>query len=259
MIHLLHFRGGEKELDGFLSSWLDGLKSYRSAAYFQRKFPQGRLTSGPAAERRRQSAGAWALLEQVLRREYALELAALEIGETVHKKPVCISCPPLFFNLSHCDGLAACIVADRPVGVDCETVRPFSKGVMERVCSPAEQGGILTAQEPEQAFYQHWTLKESFVKAVGTGLSFSLRRAAFLFNEKDICLRLEGPGRPEEEVFLRQYPRRTFGLHHSPPGYWVAGCALCEGIEPSEKLQLLSQLCLWRPADLAQGTPPELL
>lgn len=254
MIHLLHFEEEETQLEGLLLPWLDSQKSWRSAAYFQRKFSRAGASSGPAAVRRRQSAGAWALLEQVLLQERGLKLADLEIGETSHRKPVCLSDPGLCFSLSHCEGLVACVVADGPVGVDCESPRAFLRGVAERVCSPAELEEILAAADSEEAFCRHWTLKESLAKAVGTGLSLSLRRAAFFLADDTIRLELERPLRPEEEALLRCWPHPAFALHRFSPGYWVAGCALVggsEAVQPASRV--LDGIVLWTLKDLAKG------
>ena len=83
------------------------------------------------------------------------------------------------FSASHSDGLAGIAVArDRLVGLDLERIRPLPDllDLADRVCSPTEYAGLQSVAEPErgEAFLRLWTRKESYVKALGTGLSMPL-------------------------------------------------------------------------------------
>jgi 4'-phosphopantetheinyl transferase len=92
--------------------------------------------------------------------------------------------PPLCFNLSHTRGLVVCLVAlGRDVGVDVEPVdRPApSIGLAERYFAPAEVARLrrLAPAEFASTFLDLWTLKESYIKARGMGLSLPLADFAF--------------------------------------------------------------------------------
>lgn len=92
-----------------------------------------------------------------------------------------------YFNLTHCRGLAACIVGNAECGVDAEPLgRHVPAGVMRRVCSPEEQAFLKSCGKDPDAFFRLWTLKESYVKAIGMGLAFPLREAAFLPGEEGL-------------------------------------------------------------------------
>ena len=76
------------------------------------------------------------------------------------------------FNVSHSERLVACAVSPRAIGVDAEKVFAPDYAVLQRVCSPGEKrlvrgGAFLSASA---AFTLIWTLKESYLKALGTGL-----------------------------------------------------------------------------------------
>ena len=92
----------------------------------------------------------------------------------------------LRFNLSHADGLIACaITLQRDVGVDVEPVGR-STDVLDlapRVFSPRELDDLhrLDANEQRQRFFALWTLKESYIKARGMGLSLPLDKFTFTF------------------------------------------------------------------------------
>lgn len=83
------------------------------------------------------------------------------------------------FSASHSDGLAGVAVArDRLVGLDLERIRPVPDllDLANGVCSPAEYAGLQSVAEPDrgETFLRLWTRKESYVKAIGAGLSMPL-------------------------------------------------------------------------------------
>lgn len=107
---------------------------------------------------------------------------------------------PLSFNLSHAHGLVACAVssgrthgsgptprgsAPMPVmvGLDVELVTRTTewRGIASRYFSSTELAQIDRAPAPERAirFFELWTLKEAFAKALGVGLSQSLDASIF--------------------------------------------------------------------------------
>lgn len=81
------------------------------------------------------------------------------------------------FNLSHSEGMAALAASyEARIGVDIEFIRPLTLNEMAWPLSEAEQATLATIDEPERtrAFFRYWTLKEAFIKAVGTGVSLPL-------------------------------------------------------------------------------------
>lgn len=94
------------------------------------------------------------------------------------------------FNVSH-QGDYAVLAAEagRQVGVDVmKTSRPGSSSVQEffrimnRQFTDLEWTNIRKAGsdwDQLDMFYRHWALKESFIKAIGTGLGFDLQRVEF--------------------------------------------------------------------------------
>lgn len=88
------------------------------------------------------------------------------------------------FNLSHCDGLIAIQIEDGvEVGVDVERIRP-----MEHLMQLAgrffaqpevEELRLIPEVDRRDRFFQYWTLKESYIKARGLGLSLGLDRFWF--------------------------------------------------------------------------------
>lgn len=102
------------------------------------------------------------------------------------------------FNLSH-QGDYAVLAAEQglQVGVDImKTVLPGSGSVAEffrimtRQFTASEWSVIRSAGSEHRqlsAFYRHWALKESFIKAIGTGLGFNLQRVEFHLSSEPLA------------------------------------------------------------------------
>ncbi len=90
------------------------------------------------------------------------------------------------FNLSHTRRLVVLAVADDfTVGVDTEDTlaRTAPLEIAERFFAPEEVAALCAlplAEQPER-FFRYWTLKESYIKARGMGLSIPLDQFAFDF------------------------------------------------------------------------------
>jgi 4'-phosphopantetheinyl transferase len=83
------------------------------------------------------------------------------------------------FNVSHTRGLVVCVLSvAREVGVDAEAM-DLQSGHLEIAqghFAPSEIADLQLLAETMRAdrFYEYWTLKESYVKARGVGLSLPL-------------------------------------------------------------------------------------
>uniref|UniRef100_A0A8C5CN03 L-aminoadipate-semialdehyde dehydrogenase-phosphopantetheinyl transferase n=1 Tax=Gadus morhua TaxID=8049 RepID=A0A8C5CN03_GADMO len=109
---------------------------------------------------------------------------------TTHTPPLSREAQRWSFNISH-QGEYAVLAAEQglQVGVDVmKTTMPGSSSVsqffriMTRQFTEYEWSVIQSSGSERQqlaAFYRHWALKESFIKAIGTGLGFNLQRAEF--------------------------------------------------------------------------------
>ncbi|WP_367567468.1 4'-phosphopantetheinyl transferase superfamily protein [Lacrimispora sp.] len=93
-----------------------------------------------------------------------------------HGKPYLKDFPHIHYNISHTEGLAACGLGESSLGIDVERIRPFPDRVAERVFSSAEKRRMkeLPQEERDSYFFRIWTLKESYVKALGCGITVPL-------------------------------------------------------------------------------------
>ena len=95
----------------------------------------------------------------------------------------------LEFNLSHSGDLVVYAMSDRPVGIDIERVRSMDlAGIIQRFFAPTEFTAWqkLSATDQEAAFFRAWTVKEAYLKAIGTGLHTPL-------SEVEVSMDLEHP------------------------------------------------------------------
>lgn len=112
-----------------------------------------------------------------------------------HGKPYLRDFPQIHFNISHTDGMAVCGIGSSPLGIDIEAERPYREKVLRRVLSEAERRRLEELPEAERSrrFFSIWTLKESYVKAKGFGLTVPLTDISFeLEDEGNITCSVPG-------------------------------------------------------------------
>lgn len=200
------------------------------------------------------SLGAGLLLNLALAREApeVLRPPRIRLGE--YGKPYLAEGAP-FFSLSHSGEYAACAVGAAEVGLDIEEVGMadadaarscFAPGELQRVM-PGEDAarscfapGELWRDMPDgarvdaEAFCRLWTLKESFIKRIGTGLSLDPLDFEIPDGQP---LRVRHP-QDAQDFYLK--------LYEELPGYKLALCAaggrFPDRVEFVERGELLAAL-----------------
>lgn len=124
------------------------------------------------------------------------------------------------FSLSHAGDYVAVAVDTLPVGIDIERNRPYKASLAKRYFSKEEQ-------ELPLPFTQIWTLKESFLKVTGMGLSFGLDTFSVIRDPNETA--------GEEQELTSFLYRQDFDDHHyagrllpAPDGYAFSVCFLLE-------------------------------
>lgn len=116
---------------------------------------------------------------ELLVRKYFSELPgmshqAVRFTTGPYGKPYAANLPDVHFTVSHAGRWVVAAFAGLPVGIDVEQVQlPIDPAVPNLVMSAAELLEYVRLRDEEKGayFYRVWTLKESFVKALGAGLS----------------------------------------------------------------------------------------
>ncbi len=119
------------------------------------------------------SLGAELLLQYALQKR-GIERESFSFAYGEHKKPYLQGVSMPYFNLSHSgDFVVVAISATAEVGVDIEEIKEFREGVLKKVFTEKEIAYIKNQPDQNQACYQQWSLKESVIKAIGTGFSLA--------------------------------------------------------------------------------------
>jgi 4'-phosphopantetheinyl transferase len=146
----------------------------------------------------------------------------------LHGKPALAgSDAALRFNLAHADAIAVCAVVSgcEEIGVDVERVRPMAEveAVARTVLSPRELAHFhaLPAAARLHAFYEAWTRKEAFVKALGCGLSRPLDSFDVAFGPGERARLLRSLADPSETT--------RFTLHAFEPEAGYVGAVAMSG------------------------------
>ena len=109
------------------------------------------------------------ILQDLLREHYGIE-GDLVFSYNEHGKPMLKEVSNIHFSISHCKEAIAVAVADRPVGIDVETLRMPSEALAEKVMDKGEKLRFDISDTPEDFFTAIWTAKEAVMKCRGTGI-----------------------------------------------------------------------------------------
>ena len=137
--------------------------------------------------------------------------------------------PKIHFNLSHSDGLIFyAFTRGLEIGVDIENIRDLAdmEQITERFFSKREKADFcaLPQEKRNVAFFNCWTRKEAFIKAIGQGLFYPL-------DDFDVSLI------PGEEPKLIRIKNQSAELNWTmkgllpAPGYIAAVAAAAKGLQ----------------------------
>lgn len=103
-----------------------------------------------------------------------------------HGKPYLTDAPETYVNWSHSGDYVLCAVSDSEVGIDLQKMdREPGKNLIRKVLTLLEQRAYeqMDPEHQKKRFYEYWSVKESFLKALGTGFYTSLARFQVNFEE----------------------------------------------------------------------------
>lgn len=133
-----------------------------------------------------QSESAYAFLKEKLSDYLKINSEEIEIRKDNKGCPHIVDIENIYISISHTEGLIACAFSDSRVGVDVEKVKPRRKSVEKRVFTENETVLLNNAENEDKAFFTLWTLKESYLKAIGTGFADNAKTVEFISIENPI-------------------------------------------------------------------------
>lgn len=105
-------------------------------------------------------------------------------------KPFLKEYEKFYFNISHSGEWIVCAVSPCEVGIDIEQIKDINLLIANRFFSKKENIDLNYKNEDDKLdyFYDLWTLKESYLKYLGKGLSISLQSFSIRKERNDIVI-----------------------------------------------------------------------
>ncbi len=123
------------------------------------------------------------------------------------------------FNISHSkEFIVIAIAQGSAIGVDieCITQRNNIEGLIDRCFNTDEKTYILANDQAylQERFFQLWTLKESYIKAYGKGLSINLKDIHFKIHDDKVTIGFSGKhtDTPKHWAFHSVQPHADYQL-----------------------------------------------
>lgn len=126
------------------------------------------------------------LLLSAIAEKYDIPVDEIVILKDDKGKPNIYGRDDVFVSLAHSKGAVICAISDKEVGVDIELCTKRRKSVESRVFTETEISLLNSAEDENGAFFTLWTLKESYLKAIGTGFADNAKSIEFLSLENPI-------------------------------------------------------------------------
>lgn len=184
----------------------NSLSAYRREKADKVKFP----------EDKKRSVAAGILLNQGLS-AYGLRECDMVYGTNQNGKPFFREYPQIRFSLSHSGEYVMAAFSDVEIGCDIQQMKKTDLKIAQRFFTP-EEYAYVTGREgsaaQEEVFYRIWVLKESFLKAVGTGMALSMTDFSIQIQEDRVI-------GVRQNVNQKEY---TFEEYNLIKGYKAACC-----------------------------------
>lgn len=184
----------------------NSLSAYRREKADKVKFP----------EDKKRSVAAGMLLNQGLS-AYGLRECDMVYETNQNGKPFFREYPQIRFSLSHSGEYVMAAFSDVEIGCDIQQMKKTDLKIAQRFFAPEEYAYIKEQEEEsaqEEAFYRIWVLKESFLKAVGTGMALSMTDFSIQIQEDRVI-------GVRQNVNQKEY---TFEEYNLIKGYKAACC-----------------------------------
>jgi 4'-phosphopantetheinyl transferase len=105
--------------------------------------------------------------------EYNVPFKEIYFKYNPYGKPYWPERTDCFFNISHSGDWVVGVIGNKALGIDIEKIKPIDINVAKHVFSDIELAGLMRLSELDAInyFYEIWTYKESYIKALGKGFS----------------------------------------------------------------------------------------
>ncbi|AEV68409.1 4'-phosphopantetheinyl transferase family protein [Acetivibrio clariflavus] len=156
------------------------------------------------------------LLRYIVSHLLEIQNNSICFGKNEYGKPYLMGVNDFHFNLSHSGDWVVCAVDSLPIGIDVERIHDVDLNLSKRFFAKEEHNYLesLDGYKRMEAFFELWTLKESYIKADGRGLAIPLNSFSFSFDEGNIQFKASDSS---EKYYFKQYD--------IDPSYKLSVCA----------------------------------
>lgn len=142
------------------------------------------------------------LIQNIIYENTGINRENISFNYNDYGKPYIDNLPTFHFNISHSDEWVVCATDSLPIGIDIESIRPIDLEIAKLFFTKEEYEFIRRTPDKDKTsvFYEYWTLKEAYIKAIGKGLSIPLNSFSILNNTG--------------KYFLKHDQNSTYFLYH---------------------------------------------
>jgi 4'-phosphopantetheinyl transferase len=160
------------------------VRDSKSLEYYLKDLPkeiQRKVMKFHFEDDRKRSLLGYMMSRYMLKKFFHLKDGEIIVEKNEYGKPFIKDNPEIHYNISHSKDYVICGVNDKEIGIDIEYMKDLDINIAERFFTHQEYLMLMSTPENEklEMFYKLWTLKESYVKYRGTGLSLPLNSFSF--------------------------------------------------------------------------------
>lgn len=148
-----------------------------------------------------------------------IPLSKICISRGEYGKPYLKNDCGLHFNISHSGQWIVAAISESPVGIDIQEIEDFQIELdLLKHFSKNERHYIMNQEDKLNCFYDLWTLKESYIKAIGMGLFKSLDSFSIYINDNSIEIDSKNPSYYFKQYeFIKNYKLAVCSLSNDFP------------------------------------------
>ncbi|WP_027339633.1 4'-phosphopantetheinyl transferase family protein [Halonatronum saccharophilum] len=126
------------------------------------------------------------LIRDIISNELKIKNEDIFFKRNDYGKPFLKNNPNFHFNISHSGSWIVCAISNKQIGIDIEKIENIDLNIAKEFFSKEEYRNLILKDKKDRLgyFYKLWTSKESYIKAVGKGLSIPLNSFTVKDNNK---------------------------------------------------------------------------
>ncbi len=145
------------------------------------------------------------LIRDIIIQKTGMSNETIRFGTNEFGKPYLIGRDDFHFNLSHSGIWVVAAIDRRPVGIDVEQVADVDLTISRNYFSEDEHNDLMSREDKISYFFTLWTLKESYIKTLGKGLSKPLNSFSMTIGDDQRVVLKSDKGKTIEGINFAQY------------------------------------------------------